>query len=131
MKLIILSAVAILYTNIAFGQIDTCISNLKSAGNDYDQANYDHAITTLKNTLNGCKLSKQDQIEANKLLILCYIAIDNLEEASNTAAAIIKIDPNYMPDKFKDDPKLSALFTKFKPIPIWSLNICAGMNFPD
>lgn len=115
---------------VVMAQMDTCITNLKNAGTEYDNGNYDQAITLLNNTLKRCPLSKQDQLQVSKLLILCYLSIDDLEAADNTAAAIMKIDPNFTTDKFKDDPRLSSLFAKYKPEPKLAVAISGGANWP-
>ncbi|MEO6167791.1 MAG: outer membrane beta-barrel protein [Chitinophagales bacterium] len=125
-----LLAVHALFTNPAMAQTDTCIANLKNAGTYYDDGNYDPAITLLTATLKGCPLSKSDQLQAGKLLILCYLSIDNLEAADNAAAEIMKVDPNFKPDKFKDDPRLSSLFINFSPVSTWSVGISGGANVP-
>jgi len=130
MKFFYLLAIVSLYACVAMAQTDTCIINLKNAGTEYDQGDYDQAINLLNITLKGCPLTKQDQIQANKLLLLCYIHIDNLEAANNAAATIMNIDPNYKPDKFKDDPKLSSLFEKLKPEPTLAAGIFLGINLP-
>jgi hypothetical protein len=111
-------------------QTDTCLQYLKDASTDYDNGFYDQSISLLTVALKNCPLPKQDQIQASKLLILCYLGIDNLEAADKTAAAIMKIDPNYTPDKFKDDPRLSSLFEKFKPEPTLAVGISGGVNSP-
>jgi hypothetical protein len=117
--------------SLASAQTDSCITNLKNAGSNFEQGNYDQTIAILNTTVKDCDLSKQDQIEANKLLILAYLAIDNLEAADKTAAAIMKIDPTYKPDKFRDDPGLSALFEKYKPEPMLTVGISGGINWPS
>lgn len=109
-------------------QSDTCIANLKNAGSSYDQGDYDGTIKLLLPTLANCKLDKLDKIQSYKLLILSYLKIDNLEGADAAAASIMKIDPNYKPDKFKDDPKLSALFEKYKPAPMFLFGLSVGYN---
>jgi opacity protein-like surface antigen len=129
MKLILLVAIFFLPV-LASGQTDTCISNLKKASTEFDQGNYDFAIAKLNASLNGCNLSNEDRISANKLLILCYLAIDDLESAANTADAIMKADPNFQPDRFKDDPKLSALFSKYQPQPLLVIAVGGGVNLP-
>jgi len=111
-------------------QTDTCITHLKDASNNYDEGNYDDAIGLLKSTLDICSLDKPDKIQAYKLLIMCYIAVDNLEAADKAAGQIMKINPDYTPDKFKDDPKLIALFRKFRPVPVFSIGISGGVNIP-
>lgn len=129
-KLILLLILFTGNVGLLFGQTDTCISNLKKANTYYDDGNFDQAIHLLNGTIKGCPLSQKDLLQAEKLLILCYLGIDNLEEADKTAAAIMKIDPNFTPDKFKDDPKLSALFVKYKPEPTLVAGINGGINLP-
>ncbi len=126
----LLIIILVLHYNFARAQTDTCIANLKSAGVDYDDGNFDRAIKVLNATLAGCPLSKQDRIEAGKLLILSYLSIDNLEAADASAMDVMKVNPNYTPDKFKDDPRLSSLFEKFRPEPTLALGINGGINWP-
>ncbi|HUM46917.1 MAG TPA: porin family protein [Chitinophagales bacterium] len=120
----------LLTVNFAIAQTDSCITNLKNANTGYDNGDYDNAILIIHTTLKNCPLSKQDQLQARKLLILCYLSIDNLEAADNTAAEIMKIDPHFKPDKFKDDPRLSSLFEKFRPEPTWAAGASGGLNIP-
>lgn len=112
----------------ASAQTDSCSIKLKNANTGYDQGDYDGSIKLLKSALSECKLDKDEKIQANKLLIMNYLKVDNLEEADKTAATIMKIDPYYKPDKFKDDPKLTALFEKYQPTPVFRLGFSAGMN---
>jgi hypothetical protein len=125
-----ISLIAVFAINIqqSAAQTDSCIIKLKSANTGYDQGDYDGTIKLLKPALAECDLSKEDKIQANKLLIMSYLKVDNLEEADKTAGEIMKIDPYYKPDKFKDDPKLSALFEKYKPTPMFRMGIYGGIN---
>lgn len=111
-------------------QTDTCILHLKEANNKYEQGNFDDAIILLKNTIAHCPLGKDDEIQASKLLILCYQNIDDLEAADRTAKAVLKIDPNYRPDKFKDDAALIRLFDRYQPQPTFAIGLGAGINSP-
>lgn len=112
----------------ANAQTDSCAIKLKNANTGYDQGDYDGTIKLLQSALQECRLDKNEKIQANKLLIMSYLKVDNLEAADNTAADIMKIDPYYKPDKFKDDPKLSALFDKYQPIPSFRIGFSAGIN---
>lgn len=111
-------------------QTDTCAINMKNAGTAYEQGSYDNAIKLLKRVITYCDLGKDEKIAADKLLILSYLAVDNLEAANSTAAEIMKINPNYKPDKFKDDPKLSTIFDKYIPTPQITIGIFGGFNIP-
>ncbi len=130
LTVILLTAAMLICCNVikSNAQTDSCIVKLKNANTGYDQGDYDGSIKLLKSALSDCKLDKSEKIQANKLLIMNYLKVDNLEEADKTAADIMKIDPYYKPDKFKDDPKLSALFEKYQPTPVFRAGISVGMN---
>ncbi len=122
-------AVFAITTQKSAAQTDSCIIKLKNANTSYEQGDYDGTIKLLRQTIAECNLDKNDKIQANKLLIMSYLKVDNLEEADKTAAEIMKIDPYFKPDKFKDDPKLSTLFEKYKPVPVFRMGIAGGLNF--
>ena len=113
-----------------YAQTDTCITHLKDAANNYDQGYYDDAIEMLNRTVRNCPLDKADRIQAYKLLIMCYLSVDNLEAADQAAVQVMKINPNYTPDKFKDDPRLTSVFKKFRPMPTFAAGIWGGINKP-
>jgi tetratricopeptide (TPR) repeat protein len=115
-------------TQRAAAQADSCIINLKNGGTAYEQGEYDGAIHLLRSALETCSLDKNEKINGYKLLILSYLKTDNLEEADKMAGRIMKIDPYYKPDKLKDDPRLSALFDKYKPVPVFRMGISGGIN---
>ncbi len=125
----ILTFVAVIFMVFpAAAQTDSCIVYLKNANSNFEMRDFDGTIKLLQTALNNCNLDRTDKIQAHKLLALSYLAIDNLESADKEAEAIMKINPNYTPDKFKDDPKLSALFDKYKPVPVLRIGVCVGMN---
>lgn len=130
LKFILSAAVLILLigTQTSIAQTDSCAIKLKNANMSFEQGDYDGTITLLNWALQECSLDKSEKIEANKLLILSYFKVDNLEAADKTAAQIMKIDPYYKPDKFKDDSKLSALFDKYQPTPVLRIGFMAGIN---
>lgn len=110
------------------GQIDSCLTYLKNANSEYEQHSYDKAIALLTKSLDKCNLYKTDKIQAHKLLALCYLSIDKLEEADKEASTIVKLNPNYAPDRFRDEPKYSALFAKFSATPIFRIGFQTGIN---
>jgi len=112
----------------ANAQTDSCITNLKTANSNYEMRDFDGAIKLLQSSLSKCNLDRADRIQAHKILALSYLAIDNLEAADREAEAIVKLNPNYVPDKFRDEPRYSALFGKFKPVPVFRLGMNAGIN---
>jgi hypothetical protein len=124
----LLLALALLSTTLC-AQTNPCATNLKDANQKTEKGRFDEAIVLIKNTLANCELSKNDKIQANKLLVVNYLAIDNLEEAEATAAIIMKIDPNYEPDKLRDEPEVIELFQKYKPTVVIKAVVFGGINF--
>lgn len=104
---------------------------MKKAGSDYEHQNYDEAIALLVPIIAHCPLTDEEKIQENNMLILSYIAIDNLEAANKVVADVVKQYPNYRPDKLKDDPKLVALYDKYIPVPVLAVGISAGINLPS
>ena len=110
-------------------QTDPCATNLRDAAVKSEQGWYDEAISLIKQTLENCDLTKNDKIQANKLLIVNYLAIDKIEEAEAAAAAIMKIDPNYEADKMRDPAEVVEMFQKYKPAIVLQGIVYGGANF--
>lgn len=115
-------------TMLAVAQTDPCITQMKDAGTMIEEGRYDEAIALLKTTLSDCNLSNGDKVEANKALIIAYLAIDDLESADATAAEVMKINPNYRSDKLRDPAEMIALFEKYRPIPVFTVGVKGGAN---
>ena len=104
---------------------------MKKANSFFEQRNYDEAIGLLVPIVANCPLTAEEKIQASKLLISSYLAIDNLEAANKVAGDVMAQNPNYKPDKLKDDPKLYSLFAKYRPSPVLSVGIFGGINIPS
>ncbi len=128
--LIILSIMFLFICENAGAQNENCINNLKVAQNNFDDGDFDEAITLLNSTLKDCDLDKQDKINAYEILILCYLTIDNLKAADDAVSAILNLNPIYSPNKLKNDNRLIKIFGQFSTKPTFSLGIEGGINFP-
>lgn len=113
-----------------YSQSDSCAVYLKSGNKSYEERYYDTAIEYLTKALDECSLNKEEKIQANKILALSYIGIDDLENAEDRASRIMRIDPTYEPDKFSDDPEYVALFSNFVYTPVQRFGLSAGINRP-
>jgi hypothetical protein len=121
--------IAMLLTSfISQAQIDPCLTDLKDGATKTEQGYYDEAIKLLEKSIEDCKLSASDKIQARKLLIINYLAIDNLEAAAEGAATIMKINPNYEPDKLRDPIEVVMLFAKYKRKVVLRGSFSGGLN---
>jgi hypothetical protein len=101
---------------------------MKDAAQQYEEGWYDESIATIKQVIWTCELEKSDKLEAYKILIINYLAIDNLEEANKGAASIMKFSPNYEPDKLRDPFEYIRLFDNYRPTPILNFRLSGGIN---
>lgn len=111
-----------------YAQMDPCLSYLKDAQEKTDEGNYDDAIALSQKAIEDCGFSKNDLIEAHKLLISNYIGIDLLEEAEHSAAQIMKLNPNHEPDRLRDPAAVIAIFKKYRPAPVLNGYLHGGIN---
>lgn len=112
----------------SYGQIDSCIVKLQRADQRFNNGFFDEAILILNDVRSNCQLSKSDAITSRKLLILSYLDIDELEKAEGAASEIMKLNPNYVPDKLRDRADYISIFSKYKPTPILSIGAFIGTN---
>jgi hypothetical protein len=109
-------------------QTDPCLTYLKDASLKSDQGWYDDAIVLINKSIKECSLSKKEKIQAYKMLITNYLNIDKLEDADAIAALIMKLNPNFEPDKLRDPTEFVLLFQKYKPSPMLSIILQGGIN---
>ncbi|MFY0672882.1 MAG: outer membrane beta-barrel protein [Bacteroidia bacterium] len=126
--LLLVLTTAGIYANV-HAQSDPCIVKMKDAAQQYEEGWYDESIGTIKQVLRTCELEKGDKLNAYKILIINYLAIDNLEGANSGAASIMKLSPNYEPDKLRDPFEYVKLFDNYRPTPILNLRVSGGTNF--
>lgn len=109
-------------------QSDPCLSYLKDAQQKTDEGRFDEAIELAQKAIDQCDFSKNDLIEAHKLLIINYLAIDHIEDAEVSAAKIMKINPNHEADRLRDPVEIIAIFEKYRPAPVFTAYIQGGIN---
>jgi hypothetical protein len=124
------ASILMLFGVLSHAQTDPCATNLKDANLKTEQGWYDEAIGLVIVTLENCDLSKNDRIQANKLLIVNYLAIDDIEAAEAAVSTILKINPNYEADKLRDPTEVVLLFQKYKPEPQLRAIVYGGFNTP-
>jgi outer membrane receptor protein involved in Fe transport len=85
---------------------------LSEARKKYEDGNFDQVIALLTPCLKS-GFAPNEMIQAYKILSSTYFAIDSINSAVNSAAEILKINPNFEPDLF-DSPQFSTTINKLK-----------------
>jgi hypothetical protein len=110
-------------------QENTCSEALSSATNLYNEG----IIEDIPNLLNPCLeegFTKNEKIEAYKLMILAYLFDDNQFEAEKTMLAFLKDFPEY--ELRPTDPiEFVYFFKTFETVPIVSFGFLLGGNLSN
>ena len=116
------------FTNKSYSQT-LCSQNLSAAQNSFDNGHLYSIPSDLKDCLdNG--FTKQEKIQAYKLLTITYLFIDDPISAENSYLSLLHLDPEHQLDPSIDPIELIYLSRKFKTTPIFELTLGkAGMNF--
>lgn len=121
---IIVFVVSALY--ISFSQQEDCIFKLQEAEKLYTQG----LIEKIPQLLEPCikrGLSKEDKLQAFKLVILSYLFDDNQQEAEREILNYIKQYPEY--EITPTDPtEFVYLFESYNPVPVYSFGGSFGLN---
>ncbi len=112
--------------NISFGQQEDCIFKLQEAEKLYTQG----LIEEIPQLLEPCikrGLSKEDKLQAFKLIILSYLFDDNQQEAEREILNYIKQYPEYEITP-ADQTEFVYLFESYNPVPVYSFGGSLGLN---
>jgi len=112
--------------NISFSQQEDCIFKLQEAEKLYTQG----LIEEIPQLLEPCikrGLSKEDKLEAFKLVILSYLFDDNQQEAESEILNYIKQYPEYEITP-TDATEFVYLFESYNPVPVYSFGGSVGLN---
>ena len=114
------------FLNISFSQQEDCIFKLQEAEKLYTQG----LIEEIPQLLEPCikrGLSKEDKLQAFKLVILSYLFDDNQQEAEREILNYIKQYPEYEITP-TDATEFVYLFESYNPVPVYSFGGSLGLN---
>lgn len=115
--------------NSILGLAQDCVFKLQEAEKLYSQG----LIEQIPELLNPCinkGLSKEDRLQAYKLIVISYLFDDNQEEAENSMLGFLKLFPEY--EVSPTDPvEFVYLFESYSNIPVYSFGISGGLNFSN
>jgi len=116
---------------LCFSQEKTeCELKIISAENLFKSGLFNDSETKIKSTLDSCSLNKKNKIESLELLARIQVETDNVEVANTNIKKILRLNPNYEPDKNRLEEDYLKYFSKFKVIPTLSIGAYSEFVFP-
>ena len=115
--------------NISFSQQQDCVFKLQEAEKLYSQG-LQEEIPLLLNPCIESGLTKEDRLQAYKLVILSYLFNDEQVEAENAMLSFLKRYPEYEISP-TDAQEFIYLFESFSNIALYSFGISGGLNFTN
>ena len=109
-------------------QKEDCAIVLKNALKTYDEG----AIEKVVDMLQGCMengFSKEEKVQAYRLLILTYLFENNRTEAERNMVKLLKMEPEYQVNSAVDPPEFIKLFESYRTMPVFSMGLALGINF--
>ncbi len=118
---------AILITDQLYGQSTSCAQTLRLAQSVYDQGRLQELNGILQSCLqNG--FTKQEKVEAYKLLTLAYIYQEEPEKADESMLSLLRTDPYFEINETSDPAEFIALYRTFRTHPIYRAGMKLGVN---
>lgn len=114
-------------------QGSTCAQTLRLARSTYDQGRL-HELpemmkSCLENTADHNGFTKQERVEAYRILTLAFIYLEEPAEADKTMLLLLQTDHFYRPNPDVDPAEFQALYKKFRNWPIFRIAIKGGVNY--
>lgn len=128
-KLILYILLLAFITPLVSAQED-CSVLLRRAQKYYDDGIIEEVPALLKDCIND-GFTKEEKIDAYKLLILCSIYEDNIEQAEKQMLTFLKANPQYEINTSVDAAEFIHFFNSYKTTEIISLGFTAGTNFTN
>lgn len=107
---------------------DDCAVILKNAQKTYEEG----AIEKVAEILAPCLekgFSKEEKVQAYKLLILTSFFENNRYQAENYMVKLLKLDPEYKINSAVDPPEFIKLYESYRTLPLYSIGGVGGGNF--
>lgn len=105
----------------------TCALTLRTARATYDQGRL-HELPTLLESCLSSGFTKQEKVEAYKLLTLAYIYLEEPSHADNAMLNLLRTDPYFSINATSDPAEFISLYNTFRTWPIYRLGAKVGVN---
>jgi outer membrane protein W len=128
MKRILISGFLFFQFGWAVAQQPNCSQTLRLARSTYDQGRLHELPGLVKGCLGDDGFTKQEKVEAYKLLTMAFLYLEEPEKADSSMLLLLKADPFFEINKEVDPQEFIGLYNTFRTAPIFSVGVKLGAN---
>ncbi len=113
-----------------YAQTSTCAQTLRLARSTYEQGRFHEIPALLENCLasGDSRFTKQERVEALRILTLAYLYQEEPELADETMIRLLNTDHFYEPNVNVDPAEFTALYATFRTDPVFAIGVKFGAN---
>lgn len=127
-RILALGLLMVLGYQVRAQQGSTCAQTLRLARSTYEQGRLHELPALMENCFKNDGFTKQEKVEAYRILTLAYIYLEEPELADQSMLKLIEADHFFEPNKEVDPAEFQALFKKFRTEPIFKIGVKVGPN---
>ena len=123
---------ALILTAVCKGFSQNCAQTLRLARSTYDQGRLHELPALMKDCLDPKRtdgFTKQEKVEAYKLLTMSYIYLEEPEKADSSMLLLLRTDPYFLPNENIDPQEFLGLYKTFRTDPVYRVGLKAGVAF--
>ena len=118
---------SLLCASIAIHAQTTCTLTLRTARTTYDEGRLQEIPDLLEECLKS-GFTRQESVEAYRLLILSYIYLEEPAKADDAMLGLLRTDPYFEINESADAAEFIALYNTFRTWPIYRIGAKLGVN---
>jgi outer membrane protein W len=128
MKRILIIGILFFQLGWALAQQPNCSQTLRLARSTYDQGRLHELPSLMKDCLSKDGFTKQEKVEAYKLLTMAFLYLEEPEKADSSMLLLLKADPFFEINKEVDPQEFIGLYNTFRTTPVFSVGLKLGAN---
>ncbi|MEQ8423852.1 MAG: hypothetical protein RIA63_04020, partial [Cyclobacteriaceae bacterium] len=122
-KKCIVGLIFVAITSYSYAQTSTCAQTLRLARSTYEQGRFHEIPALLESCLRGGdgNFTKQESVEALRILTLSYIYQEEPEQADVAMLRLLNTDHYFEVNENVDPAEFTALYATFRTDPVFAL----------
>jgi len=128
MRKFIVGLFLLISSGYVYAQTSTCTQTLRLARSTYEQGRF-HEIPALLEVCLVSGFTKQEKVEALRILTLAYLYQEEPEQADEAMLQLLNTDHFFEINENVDPAEFTALYKTFRTKPLFSIGVRFGANY--